>query len=84
MAAIDEAALLTLFKQRRFPAEIILPRVRWSCKYCISCCNLAKMMPERDIAVDPSTSFRWVHATPPGREAGATKPGISFRLMASG
>jgi transposase, IS6 family len=34
--------------------------VRWYCKYGISYRDLAEMMEERGVAVDPSTIFRWV------------------------
>ena len=51
---------MSLFKRRRFPVEIILLCVRWYCKYGISYRDLAEMMQERGVAVDPSTIFRWV------------------------
>jgi transposase-like protein len=51
---------LSLFKRRRFPAEIILLCVRWYCKYGISYRDMAEMMQERGVAVDSSTIFRWV------------------------
>jgi transposase-like protein len=51
---------LSIFKRRRFPVEIILLCVRWYCKYGISYRDLAEMMQERGIKVDPSTLFRWV------------------------
>jgi transposase-like protein len=56
---------LSLFKRRRFPAEIILLCVRWYCKYGISYRDLAEMMQERGVAVDPSTLFRWVQRYAP-------------------
>jgi IS6 family transposase len=49
-----------LFKRRRFPVEIILLCVRWYCKYGISYRDLAEMMLERGVSVDPSTIFSWV------------------------
>jgi IS6 family transposase len=45
---------LSLFKRRRFPVKIILLCVRWYCKYGISYRDLAEMMSERGVAVDPS------------------------------
>jgi transposase-like protein len=51
---------LSLFKRRHFPVEIILLCVRWYCKYGISYRDLAEMVQERGVAVDPSTIFRWV------------------------
>jgi transposase-like protein len=59
------AILLSLFKRRRFPVEIILLCVRWYCKYGISYRDLAEMMEERGVAVDPSTIFRWVQRYAP-------------------
>jgi transposase, IS6 family len=59
------AVLLSLFKRRRFPVEIILLCVRWYCKYGISYRDLAEMMEESGVAVDPSTIFRWVQRYAP-------------------
>jgi transposase-like protein len=56
---------LSLFKRRRFPVEVILLCVRWYCKYGISYRDLAEMMQERGVAVDPSTIFRWVQRYAP-------------------
>jgi transposase-like protein len=56
---------LSLFKRRRFPVEIILLCVRWYCKYGISYRDLAEMMEERGVNVDPSTIFRWVQRYAP-------------------
>jgi transposase, IS6 family len=56
---------LSLFKRRRFPVEIILLCVRWYCKYGISYRDLAEMMEERGVTVDPSTIFRWVQRYAP-------------------
>jgi transposase, IS6 family len=56
---------LSLFKRRRFPVEVILLCVRWYCKYGISYRDLAEMMSERGVAVDPSTIFRWVQRYAP-------------------
>lgn len=54
---------MSIFKRRRFPVEIILLHVRWYCKYVISYRDLAKMMQERGVEVDPSTILRWCSAT---------------------
>jgi transposase-like protein len=35
---------MSVFKRCRFPAEIILPCVRWYCRYAISCRDLAEMI----------------------------------------
>jgi transposase-like protein len=56
---------VSLFKRRRFPVEIILLCVRRYCKYGISYRDLAEMMSERGVAVDPSTIFRWVQRYAP-------------------
>ncbi|WP_205790110.1 IS6 family transposase [Microvirga makkahensis] len=44
---------MSLFKRRRFPAEIILLCVRWYYKYGISYRDLAEIMQERGVAVYP-------------------------------
>ena len=59
------AILLSIFKRRRFPVEIILLCVRWYCKYGISYRDLAEMMSERGVRVSPSTIFRWVQRYAP-------------------
>lgn len=51
---------MSLFKRRLFPVEIILFSVRRYCKYGISYRDLAEMMQDRGVEVDPSTIFRWV------------------------
>jgi hypothetical protein len=56
---------LSIFKRRRFPIEIILLCVRWYCKYGISYRDLAEMMQERGVTVDPSTIFRWIQRYAP-------------------
>jgi transposase, IS6 family len=56
---------LSVFKRRRFPVEIILLCVRWYCKYGISYRDIAEMMSERGVNVDPSTIFRWVQRYAP-------------------
>jgi transposase-like protein len=56
---------LSIFKRRRFPIKIILLCVRWYCRYGISSRDLAEMMEERGVAVDPSTIFRWVQRYAP-------------------
>jgi transposase-like protein len=59
------AILLSIFKRRRFPVEIILLCVRWYCKYGISYRDLSEMMSERGVSVNPSTIFRWVQRYAP-------------------
>src|SRR5512134_1672793 len=51
---------MSVFKRRRFPAEIVLLCVRWYCRYGISYRDLEEMMDERGVAVDHVTLYRWV------------------------
>jgi IS6 family transposase len=57
-----------MFKRRRFPVEIILVCVRWDCKYGISYRDLAEMVQECGVDVDPSTIMHWVHRYAPELE----------------
>ncbi len=50
-----------MFKRRRFPVDIISVCVRRYCKYGISYRDLAEMMQERGVDVDPTTIMHWVH-----------------------
>jgi transposase, IS6 family len=50
----EGAVLLSLFKRRRFPIEIILLCVRWYYKHGISYRDRAEMMQEC-LNVDPNT-----------------------------
>src|SRR5512133_3445870 len=56
---------MSVFKRRRFPAEIILLCVRWYCRYGISYRDLEEMMAERGVGVDYSTLYRWVQRYAP-------------------
>src|SRR5512133_1068749 len=56
---------MSVFKRRRFPAEIILLCVRWYCRYGISYRDLEEMMAERGVAVDHVTLYRWVQRYAP-------------------
>ena len=56
---------MSVFKRRRFPAEIILLCVRWYCRYGISYRDLEEMMGERGVAVDHVTLYRWVQRYAP-------------------
>ena len=53
------------FKWRHFRGEIILWAVRWYCKYGISYRELEEMLAERGVAVDHTTTYRWVQAYAP-------------------
>jgi transposase, IS6 family len=59
---------MSVFKRRRFPAEIILLCVRWYCRYGISYRDLEEMMDERGVAVDHVTLYRWVQRYAPELE----------------
>ena len=59
---------MSVFKRRRFPAEIILLCVRWYCRYGISYRDLEEMMAERGVAVDHVTLCRWVQRYAPELE----------------
>ena len=74
---------MSLFKRRRFPVEIILLCVRWYCKYGISYRDLAEMMQERGVVVDPSHDLPLGSALcPRDREAGSPVSGLSLWLLA--
>jgi transposase-like protein len=54
----------------RFPPDIIALAVRWYLRYRLSYANLAELLAERGIHVDPSTLYDWVqHFTPLYQEA---------------
>ena len=59
---------MSVFKRRRFLAEIILLCVRWYCRYGISYRDLEEMMDERGVAVDRVTLYRWVQRYAPELE----------------
>ena len=64
-AAIKEPLLLSLFKRRRFPAEIILLCVRWYCRYGISYRDLGRNDGRARCRRRPMTLFRWVQRYAP-------------------
>jgi transposase-like protein len=56
------------FSGRRFPAEVITLAVRWYRRYRPSYAEVAEMLAERGVAVDPvdpSTVYDWVQACTP-------------------
>jgi transposase, IS6 family len=55
------------FRYHRFAALVILQCVRWYSKYA-SYRQLAGMMAERGVEVDPSTIWRWVQRYAPQLE----------------
>ncbi len=73
------------FKGHRFERDIILLCVRWYLAYPLSYRNLAEMMEERGVEVDPSNLYRWVQKFTPKLEAafrkGKKRPvGNSWRM----
>ncbi len=73
---------MSLFKRRRFPVAIILLCVRWYCKYGISYRDLAEMMQEHGVAVDPSTISAGFSATPRRSRSGCASIRGTLRLLA--
>ena len=58
-----------IYRQRRFPAEVIETCVRWYITYRLSYRDLAAMMAERGITVSHTTILRWVLRYVPEYEA---------------
>ena len=54
-----------LFRGRHFADEMIVLCVRWYLRYSLSYRDLAEMMVERHLSVDPSTIWRWVQRYAP-------------------
>ena len=57
------------FKGHRFEQAIILTCVRWYLAYPLSYRNLAEIMEERGVELDPSNIYRWVQKFTPQLEA---------------
>jgi transposase-like protein len=58
------------FAGYRFPPDIIALAVAWYLRYRLSYADLAELLAERGIHVDPSTLYDWVqHFTPLYQEA---------------
>ena len=53
------------FKGYHIEKDIILTCVRWYPAYPLSYRNLAEMMAERGVTVDPSNVYRWVQKFTP-------------------
>ena len=64
----ERSSFEELFKGRHFEPDVIIVAVRWYLRYKLSLRDIAKMMAEREISVDPSTILRWVRAFSPGFE----------------
>jgi transposase, IS6 family len=54
-----------LFRGRHFADDVIVRCVRWYLRYSLSYRDLAEMMVERHLSVDPSTIWRWVQRYAP-------------------
>ena len=54
-----------LFRGRHFADEIIVLCVRWYLRYSLSYRDLAEIMSDRNLFVDPSTIWRWVQRYAP-------------------
>ena len=58
------------FSGYRFPVDIIALAVRWYLYYRLPYADVAELLAERGVQVDPSTVFDWVqHFTPLYQEA---------------
>jgi transposase-like protein len=58
------------FSGYRFPDDIIALAVRWYLRFRLSYADIAELLAERGVLVDPSTIFDWVqHFTPLYQEA---------------
>src|ERR1700744_1072802 len=54
-----------LFRGRHFADDVIVLCVRWYLRYSLSYRDLAEMMVEWHLSVDPSTIWRWVQRYAP-------------------
>src|SRR3954452_21922017 len=54
-----------LFRGRHFADDVIVLCVHWYLRYSLSYRDLAEMMLERHLSVDPSTIWRWVQRYAP-------------------
>ena len=65
------ALTATPFSGYRFPPDIIAIVVRWYLRYRLSYADVAELLAERGVRVDPSTVFDWVREFAPLYEAAA-------------
>lgn len=75
---------MSIFKRRCCSVEIILLCVRWHGKYRTTVHDLAEMIPERGVAVDPFAIFRWVQRYAPDIEKRIRPCEGRLRLLESG
>jgi transposase-like protein len=67
----------TPFSGYRFPPDIIALAVRWYLRYRLSYADVAELLAERGVTVDPSTIFAWVREFAPLYEETARLPAHS-------
>jgi transposase-like protein len=61
------------FAGYRFPPDVIALAVRWCLRYRLSVADVAELLAERGVHVDPSTIYDWVqHVAPLYQEAART------------
>src|SRR3954462_15758705 len=70
----------TPFAGYRFPPDVIALAVRWYLRYRLSYADVAELLAERGVRVDPSTIFAWVREFAPRYEDAAR----SFRRAVGG
>src|SRR5512133_238020 len=75
---------MSVFKRRRFPAEIVLLCVRWYCRYGISYRDLEEIMDDRGAAVAHVTLYRCPALCAGDRKAGPLVPGLPLVVLARG
>ena len=61
----------TPFSGYRFPPDVIALAVRWYVRYRLSYADVAELLAERGVAVDPSTVYAWVREFAPRYEDAA-------------
>src|SRR3712207_7642549 len=61
------------FSRYRFPEDVIALAVRWYLRYRLSYAEVAELLVERGVAIDPNTIYDWIQAfTPRFLEAART------------
>jgi len=63
--AIEKRQMDYPFKWRQYQLGIILLNVRLYLRYSPSCCDLKEMMSESSLAVDHTSTYRWVQKFAP-------------------
>jgi IS6 family transposase len=61
----------TPFSGYRFPPEVIALAVRWYLRFRLSYADVAELLAERGVAVDPSSIYAWVREFAPLYEEAA-------------